>query len=132
MFIRLKDQTEIELNNLVFSFENITCKVDSQGEGINLLHLLTNENVEALELYNEDKVFITKYEPLCLINEPAFSYEKDEEDNYTGKILVSFNVRFLTEVEILRRQLEALQESQDTQDLAIDDLAGVVSELAEG
>lgn len=87
--------------------------------------MLTEENLKHVEIQNEDGVAIGIYDNILLESETS-TIQPD------GTILTSFYLREKTEVELLRKRVEQLENGQEVQDGAISDLGAAVSDLAEG
>ena len=112
--IPIEDYSEI--NNMFYINSN-------REEALNILNSLTPQNIQTIKILNDNSQFEEKnISNLTFITAPSLSQQIDENNNFTGNFVVNIQLRHFNDIQIL----------QDTQDLAIDDLAEVVSELAEG
>ena len=102
----------------------------SENAGLALIHQITPANLAHVILYNDDgETLLAEYTDLVTIAPPTMQPEQDETGELTGRVLVTIALREKTDIEV---RLDALEESQTLQDGAIEDIADVVSELAEG
>ena len=114
MKIKLKNDTTITVLESTTStvikaeFPNVTEMDNFRAE-------LTKDNLSEFQYLTEDGAVMGRYENYVLENT---SYTV-KDDVYTA----TFSIRHLTDTEI---RLNALEESQETQDGAIEELAGIV------
>lgn len=87
----------------------------------NVAHIqTTTDNGDPIGEYFNIVINSTEIVPVYEDEEPVSAYE------------LHIHLREKTAVEVLTERVDALEDSQETQDEAIDDLGGAVSELMEG
>lgn len=118
------DQIEIEDGG---SLGNITHISETEADASATIAKITRENVSHVQFLKDGNVY-GEYENMILAYRPI-RQEEEVDGQLTGRILVMFSLREQTDVEL---RLSALEDSQALQDGAIEDIADVVSELAEG
>ena len=90
---------------------------------------ITPANVAHIQTTTDEDVPVGEYTDLVIISTELVPIE--EEEVVTGYEL-HIHLREKTDVEVLTERVDALEESQDTQDEAIEDLGEAVSEIMEG
>lgn len=118
--IVLSNNQEIEIESGA-SLSDIRVVSDTKVDMLATWDMLTPENLKSVRVVNADGVTVGNYNDFVLASET--STEKD------GKIETSFNLREKTETE---KRLDALENGQEVQDGAINDLGTAVSDLEEG
>ena len=116
MKIILKNNTELIVTDkctstsIVSEFKNV--------EDIEVFRKeLTDENLSSFKYVNDNGDIFGNYENYTF---ESVTYFEDEEENIVTAV---FNIRQLSDIEI---RLNALEEGQETQDGAIEELAGIV------
>lgn len=92
---------------------------------------LSRENLQYVQILADGDSPVATYENLVLEGtdtRPIYGADGETVNGYELHI----HLREKTAVEVLTERVDALEESQATQDGAIDDLGGTVSELMEG
>lgn len=119
----LTNQSEIEIES-ASSLSDIKVISDTKYDMVSTWDMLTEDNLKSVHIQNSDGIVVADYENIILDSETS-TVQKN------GTILTSFHLREKTEVELLRKEVEALKEGQEVQDGAIADLGEAVSELFE-
>ncbi len=104
-----------------FSLSKIIHISDTDADSLEVSRQVTNESVKHIELYHDESL-IGEYENLILTHAPI-RYDNDDET-----ITVLIQLRQMSTIEI---RLESLEQSQQIQDGAIEDLGEAVSDLME-
>lgn len=118
----LNNGTEIEIES-ASSLSDIKTISGTKYDMVSAWELLTEENLKHVRVRNDDDIVVGNYENLVLDSETSIVQEN-------GTILTSFHLRKKTEVELLRKEVEALKEGQEVQDGAIADLGEIISDLS--
>lgn len=125
-FIKLKDETVLQIEEGA-SLEHIVHIAADETAAVAVCGLLTPQNVSSVEFIHEyegTEQVIGEFDNVALIAPPT---RQDSEEDET--VIVTFGLREKTELEL---RVDALEESQGTQDGAIEDIASAVSDLMEG
>ena len=93
--------------------------------------LLTPANLMNVELRTDDGGVLAEFTNLILVGTEEVAVYGEDGETLTGYTL-HIHLREKTAVEVLTERVDALEESQNVQDGAIDDLGGAVSDLMEG
>lgn len=117
----LFDGTRIELEDYS-SIDNLMHIAENDVSAVAICDKITLENVSRVEMFHGDDR-IALYRNL-IIAKPPIRYTNED-----GTVTVVISLRERTSVEA---RLDALEESQNTQDGAIEDLGMAVSDLVEG
>lgn len=123
--ILIEDRSDIN-NSLIHIANNME-------DAMNILNILTLQNIQTIKILNDNSQF--GEEPISEMTfsaQPSLTQQMDENNEPTGRIIIDIRLRHFNETEKLQKEIEALKESQDTQDLAIDDLAAAISSIVEG
>lgn len=91
---------------------------------------ITPANVSHIQTTTDDDAPIGEFFDLIIDSTEIVPVYEDEE--IVSAYELHIHLREKTAVEVLTERVDALEESQATQDGAIDDLGGAVSELMEG
>lgn len=92
---------------------------------------LTVDNLRNVTLTTDEGGKLAEFQNLVLVGTEEVPVYGADEETINGYEL-HIHLREKTDVEILTERMDALEESQETQDGAIDDLGMAVSELMEG
>lgn len=119
--LRFMDGTTIDIEDGA-SLNNVTHIADNEADAAFVCEKITPENVATLQFLHGDAV-TGDYQGV-MIAEPT------TRENGDGKtVIVRMHFREKTDVEL---RLDALEQSQDVQDGAIEDIGTVLSDMAEG
>lgn len=122
-YIKLADSTQIPIEDGA-SLDRIEHIAATEADALAVGAAFTPANLTHVEFATaQDDEPHGIYENLALIEPPT---RQDTED---GKVLVTIRLREKTDLEL---RVDALEESQATQDGAIEDLGMAVSDMAEG
>ena len=122
-YIKLADSTQIPIEDGA-SLDHIEHIAATEADALAVCAKLTPENLTHVEFATApDDEPHGVYENLALIEPPT---RQDTEDR---KVLVTIRLREKTDLEL---RVDALEESQATQDGAIEDLGLAVSDIVEG
>ena len=91
---------------------------------------ITPANVAHIQTTTDEDVPVGEYFNLVINSTEIVPVYEDEET--ISQYELHIHLREKTDIEILSERMDALEESQEIQDGAIDDLGGAVSELMEG
>lgn len=116
----LKDNTTVELQTGA-SLSAVTAKFDSKDAMLETWKTLTSENLADVKFQNDAGAVIGSYADLVLVSETS-------RETSDGTVQTTFSFREKTDTE---KRLDALEEGQEVQDEAINDLGTATSELAE-
>lgn len=119
--LRFMDGTTIEIEDGA-SLSNVTHIADNEADAIFVCEKVTPENVSTLQFLHDNAV-TGDYQGV-MIAEPTTRENGDGET-----VIVRMHFREKTDVEL---RLDALEQSQDVQDGAIEDIGMVLSDMAEG
>lgn len=123
--ILIEDRSDIN-NSLIHIANNME-------DAMNILNILTPQNIQTIKILNDNSQFGEEpISEMTFSTQPSLTQQLDENNEPTGKIIVDIRLRHFNETEKLQKEIQALKESQDTQDLAIDDLAAAISSIVEG
>lgn len=120
----LKNGTEIILESSQGIGALHTC-VESKDAALLLWKALTEDNLKQVTVKNSSDLVVGNYSDMVLDHIEA-------RDNSDATVQLMISLRSKTTEEILTERIAMLEEGQQTQDAAIDDLAGAVSDIAEG
>ena len=119
--LRFMDGTTIEIEDGA-TLSNVTHIANNEADAIFVCEKITPENVSTLQFLHGDAV-TGDYQGI-MISAPTTRENRDGET-----VIVRMHFREKTDVEL---RLDALEESQEVQDGAIENLGLVVSDIAEG
>ena len=119
--LRFMDGTTIDIEDGA-SLSNVTHIAANEADAIFVCEKITPENVASLQFLHDDAV-TGDYQGV-MIAEPTTRENGDGET-----VIVRMHFREKTDVEL---RLDALEQSQDVQDGAIEDIGTVLSDMAEG
>ena len=119
--LRLMDGTEINIEDGA-SLSNVTHIANNEADAIFVCEKITPENVSTLQFLHGDAV-TGDYQGV-IIAEPTTRENGDGET-----VIVRMHFREKTDLEM---RVDALEESQEVQDGAIEDIGTVLSDMAEG
>lgn len=119
--LRFFDGTEIEIEEGA-SLGEVTHIATNEANAMFVCGKVTAENVEHLEFFHGE--LLTGQYDNVIIAAPT-----TREDGEEGAVIVRMHFREKTDVEL---RLDALEQSQDVQDGAIEDIGAVLSDMAEG
>lgn len=119
--LRFMDGTTIDIEDGA-SLSNVTHIANNEADAIFVCEKITPDNVSTLQFLHGDAV-TGDYQGV-IIAAPT-----TREDGENGTIIVRMHFREKTDVEL---RLDALEQSQDVQDGAIEDIGTVLSDMAEG
>ena len=122
-YIKLADSTQIPVEDGA-SLDHIEHIAKDETSALAVCAKFTPENLTHVEFATApDDEPHGVYENLALIEPPT------RQDTEGGKVLVTIRLREKTDLEL---RVDALEESQATQDGAIEDLGLAVSDIVEG
>ena len=116
----LKDNTTVELQTGA-SLSAVTAKFDSKDAMLETWKTMTLDNLADVKFQNDAGAVIGSYADLVLVSETS-------RETSDGTVQTTFSFREKTDTE---KRLDALEEGQEVQDEAINDLGTATSELAE-
>ena len=119
--LRFLDGTVIDIEEGA-SLSDITHIARNEADALFVCGKVTAENVEHLEFFHGD--LLTGQYDNVIIAAPT-----TREDGEEGAVIVRMHFREKTDVEL---RLDALEESQEVQDGAIEDIGAVLSDMMEG
>ena len=119
--LRFMDGTTIDIEDGA-SLADITHIATNEANAMFVCGKITPENVSTLQFLHGDAV-TGDYQGV-MIAAPT-----TREDGENGTIIVRMHFREKTDIEL---RLDALEQSQDVQDGAIEDIGTVLSDMAEG
>lgn len=119
--LRFMDGTTIDIEDGA-SLSNVTHIADNEADAIFVCEKVTPENVSTLQFLHDNAV-TGDYQGV-MIAEPTTRENGDGET-----VIVRMHFREKTDIE---HRLDALEESQEVQDGAIEDIGTVLSDMAEG
>ena len=117
--IKLVDGTIIDIEDGA-SLADITHIATNEANAMFVCGKVTADNVSHLEFLHDDAV-TGQYDGI------AISSPTTREDGENGAVIVRMHFREKTDVEL---RLDALEQSQDVQDGAIEDIGTVLSDMA--
>lgn len=115
----LKDNTEIELEAGA-SLGALQVASADRAAMLATWQQLTPDNLSRVQVKNGDGLTVATYTGLMMVSETSIVAAD-------GSVLTTYNMREKTDVE---RRLDAVEEGQQVQDGAIEDLGAVASTLA--
>ena len=119
--LKFTDGTIIDIEEGA-SLGDITHIARNEADALFVCGKVTAENVEHLEFFHGE--LLTGQYDNVIIAAPT-----TREDGEEGAVIVRMHFREKTELEL---RVDALEESQEVQDGAIEDIGTVLSDLAEG
>lgn len=125
--IRFKNGETLKIED-GYTIGNIIHIADNETDALAATGMITRENVEHVEFFKDGAEPHGIYDYLTLVAQPTRQAEEQDGEK-TGRVIVMFGLREQTELE---QRVATLEESQTLQDGAIEEMADVVSELAEG
>lgn len=117
----LKDGFEIAIEDGA-SLGNIIHIAQDETAALAVCEKITNANVSSIKFYHGD-LLTGEYENVIKSSEPTRTINED------GTVTVTISLREKTDIEI---RLDALEQSQAVQDLALEDVGEAISTLMEG
>ena len=120
-YIKFFDGTIINIEDGA-SLGNITHIARNEADALFVCGKVTDENVYHIEFYHDD--MLTGQYDNIIIAAPT-----TREDGEGETVVVRMHFREKTELEL---RVDALEESQEVQDGAIEDIGAVLSDMAEG
>lgn len=121
-YIKLTDDTQIAIEDGA-SLDRIIHISATEADATAVCAAVTADNIAHVEFYNEGAEHpYGVYDDLALNSPPT-----RHDDN--GAVVVTISLREKTDIE---KRLDALEESQQIQDGAIEDIGMVLSDMAEG
>lgn len=120
-WMTFKDGTKIEIEEGA-SLGHITHIAQNEAMALYVCGKVTAENVSHLEFFHGE--LLTGQYDNVIIAAPT-----TREDGENGAVIVRMHFREKTELEL---RVDALEESQEVQDGAIEDIGLVLSDIAEG
>lgn len=121
-YIKLADATTIEIEDGAI-LGAIIHIAETEAEALAVSAAITPANLASVEFYNP-----SAEEPYGVYDNLIANKAPTRQTNEDGTVTVTISLREKTELE---KRVDALEESQATQDGAIDDLGAAVSELSE-
>lgn len=119
--LRFMDGTEINIEDGA-SLSNVTHIADNEADAIFVCEKVTPENVSTLQFLHGDSI-TGDYQGI-MISAPTTRENGDGET-----VIVRMHFREKSDLE---KRVDALEQSQDVQDGAIEDIGTVLSDMAEG
>lgn len=120
-YIKLTDGTQITIEDGA-SLDRIIHISDAEADATAVCKAVTAENIARVEFYNEGaEQPYGVYDDLTL-NAPPTRHDEN------GAVVVTISLREKTDLE---KRMDALEQSQETQDGAIEDLGQALSDMAE-
>lgn len=121
-YIKLTDGTQVTIEGGA-SLDRIIHISDTEADAVAVCAAVTAENIAHVEFYNEGaKQPYGVYDDLTL-NAPPTRHDEN------GAVVVTISLRGKTDIE---KRLDALEELQDVQDGAIEDIGATLSDIVEG
>lgn len=127
-YIKLVDGYELTIEDGA-SIAEITHIAEDETAATEACAEIKKENVKRIEFWDENGTAPYGVYGNMVLLAPATRQDEEVGGEPTGRVIVRFGLREQNEIEA---RLEALEVSQAIQDGAIEDIAEVVSELAEG
>lgn len=121
-YIKLTDGTQFTIEDGA-SLERITHISATEADAVAVCAAVTAENIAHVEFYNEGAEQPYGVFDDLTLNAPPTRHDED------GAVVVTISLREKTDIE---KRLDALEESQEVQDGAIEDIGAVLSDMAEG
>ena len=118
--LRFMDGTTIDIEDGA-SLADITHIASNEANAMFVCGKITPENVEHLDFLHGDAV-TGQYDDIAIASPTT------REDGENGSVIVRMHFREKTEME---KRMDALEQSQDVQDGAIEDIGTVLSDMAE-
>lgn len=122
-YIKLADATTIKIEGGA-SLDRIIHIAETDAKAVEVCAAITPANLKHVEFWNPDRE-----EPHSIYETLTMDTAPTRQTNTDGTVTVTISLREKTSIEL---RLDALEESQATQDGAIEDLGMVVSDLTEG
>ena len=119
--LRFMDGTTIDIEDGA-SLAEVTHIATNEANAMLVCGKITPENVEHLDFLHGEAV-TGSYDHIVI------AAPTTREDGENGTIIVRMHFREKTDIEL---RLDALEQSQDVQDGAIEDIGTVLSDMAEG
>ncbi len=120
----LTDGTTIELETSQ-GIGALTVNAESKVAACALWEKFTPDNLKQVNIKNSDDLIVGKYQDMVLDHVTG-------TDNKDGTVQITFSLREKSEAEVLTERVDALEASQQIQDIGIDDLCQTMSEIIEG
>ena len=121
-YIKLTDGTQVTIEDGA-SLDRIIHISATEADATAVSAAVTAENIAHVEFFNEDAE-----QPYGVYDDLALNAPPTRHDE-NGAVVVTISLREKTDIE---KRLDALEESQQIQDGAIEDIGMVLSDIAEG
>lgn len=121
-YIKLTDGTQFTIEDGA-SLDRIIHIAETEADATAVCAAVTPANLFHVEFYNEDAEQPYGVFDDLTLNAPPTRHDED------GAVVVTISLREKTDIE---KRLDALEESQEVQDGAIEDLGLAVSDIVEG
>lgn len=121
-YIKLTDETQITIEDGA-SLDRIIHTAATEADATAVCAAVTAENIAHVEFYNEGAE-----QPYGVYDDLALNAPPTRHDE-NGAVVVTISLREKTDIE---KRLDALEESHEIQDGAIEDIGMVLSDMAEG
>ena len=121
-YIKLTDGTQVTIEDGA-SLDRIIHISESEADATAVCAAVTAENISHVEFYNEGAE-----QPYGIYDDLTLNAPPTRHDEH-GAVVVTISMREKTDLE---KRVDALEESQEIQDGAIEDIGMVLSDMAEG
>ena len=121
-YIKLTDGTQVTIEDSA-SLDRIIHISDTEADATAVCAAVTAENIAHVEFYNEGAE-----QPYGVYDALAINTTPTRQDNEDGTVTVTISLREKTDLE---KRVDALEESQEIQDGAIEDVGSALSDIAE-
>lgn len=121
-YMKLADKTQITIEDGA-SLDHIIHISETEADATAVCAAVTGENIAHVEFWAEDAE-----QPYGVYDDLALNAPPTRHDD-NGAVVVTISLREKTDIE---KRLDALEESQEIQDGAIEDIGMVLSDMAEG
>ena len=120
-YIKLTDGTQVTIEDSA-SLDRIIHISDTEADAVAVCAAVTAENIAHVEFYNEGAE-----QPYGVYDDLALNAPPTRHDD-NGAVVVTISLREKTDLE---KRVDALEESQEIQDGAIEDVGSALSDIAE-
>lgn len=121
-YIKLTDGTQVTIEDGA-SLDHITHISDTEADAVAVCKAITPANLDRVEFYNEDAEQPYGVYDNLILNAPSTRHDEN------GAVVVTISLREKTDIE---KRVDALEEGQEIQDGAIEDIGTALSDIAEG